>query len=547
MKQVWNVIRFVIALSALCAATVLGQTPPSELEGSYSITDHAIELRWHVPDALPGPVLYNVYRKLDGDALFQLFATAADRRYDDESIASGGVYQYKVTAVYSGSVESAPTNVVSVRAGSDSAGSGTGTLPPRSLVGLFDDRGAVELDWFGPDSMQQPLHYRVYRNGNGDSAFTMIGTAPEPEFDDTLVASNARYGYYVTALYSGSFESVPSNMIDVVTTSVGDSSEDSSNAGLRFTSHPGMVAQLQELFTYQPVVETEPAGLTVCFELHHGPDGMTMNPSTGAINWTPGSLGVYEVEIRARVCTPASEGEAEQEFYLMVVSGSPGQISGHVTDEVSQPVAHVRMKIFDATNGVFVLKTRTDSAGSYAFPYVNPGTYFIRADADSDRFEDVWYDGVKRLADATGVTVAESTSVVANFVLHAASDDSLGNATFSGTVRDSSGAGIGGARVSAFRSGHHAGSDDDDLFSDDDLNHTDQVTRVCMCVCVCVLKCVCVCVVCVCVYVCEQFPHIRKKVVVICQALCCCKCFVVAFSVRNLCFWNRKKTNTSAK
>jgi hypothetical protein len=472
MKQIWNMLLCALALTAFVAAAASAQTPPSELEGVYSPTDHANELRWHAPDVVPAPVAYNVYRKLDSDASFQLFASAADRRYDDDSISIGLTYQYKVSAVYTGGAESSPTNTVSVTAG-DSAGAGAGSLPPRSLAGLVDDRGAVELSWTAPDSLQVPLLYRVYRNGNGDSLFTMIGTAAELEFNDSLVAPNAPYGYYVTALYAGAVESVPSNTINVLTTAAHDSSTDDgggggSSASLHFTSTPATGVQVNQPYAYAPVLVTQPAGQTVCFELHNAPAGMTMDPGTGALQWTPTSLGVFEVEIRARICS--GDGDAEQKFTVMVMSGAPGQISGHVVNALSMPVARVRIKIFDATSGKFVLRTRTDSAGFYNFAQVNPGTYFIRADADSDRFEDIWYNGAKRLADATGVAVAEGASVTADFVLQPHLEDAPEHITISGLVLDSAGVPISGAQLMAFETVHRD-STNDDLFNDDSRHH----------------------------------------------------------------------------
>jgi hypothetical protein len=479
MKQFWTILAMVLAVTAFPISQAFSQAPPTELEGNFSTLDSAIELRWHVPDAIPGPAFYNVYRKELSDPSFQLLTTATDRRHDDQAIVSGTTYQYRVTAVYSGNVESVPTNIVTVLAGADSGGGGTGTLPPRNLVGLFDDRGAVELDWFGPDSMQSPSLYNVYRKSSAESVFSMIGSAPEPEFDDTMFTPQTWYHYYVTALYGGNVESIPSNIVEVFTSAAGDSSDDSSHSALQFTSVPPSVAPVGESLTYLPSVETNPPGLQVCFELHHAPAGVSLNSSTGEITWTPASLGNFEIEIRARICSGSGKGEAEQEIHVMVVSGTPGQLHGLVQNDAAQPLPNVRIKIFDVTTGVFVLRTRTNNLGEYQFPFVNPGSYYLRADVENDVYEDVWFDGVKRMSDATAVTIEEGGSSAANFTLHASSDDDSSLVvTLSGVVTDTSSHPVAGAKVTALKTRHRHngnddnGSDDDnDDFFDDDHGH----------------------------------------------------------------------------
>mgnify|MGYP003349648174 CR=1 FL=1 len=47
-------------------------------------------------------------------------------------------------------------------------------------------------------------------------------------------------------------------------------------------------------------------------------------------------------------------------FDLAAASGATGSLGGHVTDGLGNPVVRVRMKIYDATNGAFAMRTRTD-------------------------------------------------------------------------------------------------------------------------------------------------------------------------------------------
>ena len=175
MKHLYHIRRiplFFAVLAATIVAPAFSQTPPTELEGSWSAMDSAIELRWHAPEVLPAPTHYNVYRKADGAPGFELLTTAPDRRYDDAAVVIGTAYLYRVTAVYAATGESSPTNIVTVTAGGDSlpGGGGAGSLPPRELVGSFDDRGVVELDWFAPNAGGGGSNVRLFgtrgRNGS---------------------------------------------------------------------------------------------------------------------------------------------------------------------------------------------------------------------------------------------------------------------------------------------------------------------------------------------------------------------------------------------
>ena len=68
-----------------------------------------------------------------------------------------------------------------------------------------------------------------------------------------------------------------------------------------------------ETFTY-PVEATDPEGDVMTYSLSTFPDGMTINPSTGVISWTPTTTGNFEVTVEV------SDGElvATQSFSIVV-------------------------------------------------------------------------------------------------------------------------------------------------------------------------------------------------------------------------------------
>jgi fibronectin type 3 domain-containing protein len=451
-------------LTLLSVSVGFAQLPPTEFEADYSTLDQAIELRWHHPTTLPS--FYNVYRRAETESLYTVIATPIDRRYDDENITLGTTYFYYLTAVY-GSTESAPTLTRWVTAGSDTTGGGGGgpIEPPQNVSGQYDDDGKIEMQWLSPAPPSSPLSYNVYRQDDSLSSFAVIGSALEPEFDDSNITLGVTYNYYVTALYSGDVESSPSNIISVFT--FPDSSEDSGEVEFDISSTPVRNAFLNQLYQYDVEVAGAPVGATVCFTLKHAPTGMTIDASTGMIQWTPTRFGVFEIEVKARTCS-GPEGEAEQEYHLLVFSGTPGSVFGTVVDQNGNGLDSMKVKAFDVTNGAFVMKTYTDSVGNYSFPALNPSTYYFKLDSENDLFEDIWYNGVHSIANATPVIVTAGSSITVNF---SAALDSVVNTTFtlSGTVLDSAALPVSGATMYLFASDDDSSSNDD--FDDDSNEH----------------------------------------------------------------------------
>jgi protocatechuate 3,4-dioxygenase beta subunit len=239
-------------------------------------------------------------------------------------------------------------------------------------------------------------------------------------------------------------------------------------SGVMITSIPALTGQIGHQYTNQVIVQTTPAGSDVSYELHNGPSGMSIDGKTGLVTWTPSSAGSFKVEIRVRA---KSGGDARQEYTLRVLSGSPGMVAGTVKDKQGTGIPGVRIRMFELSNEHFLFSTMTDSNGAFAVGEVDPGTYLFRADPKSgSSFSEQWFNGAERIQDATPVVVAESSKVSIDFVLGGAAAGALYH--ISGTVTDSSGSPIAGARVSVFHSRRHddksgseiefEGLDDDD-------------------------------------------------------------------------------------
>lgn len=331
--------------------------------------------------------------------------------------------------------------------------------PPRDLHAVFHDN-IVSLFWRSPESDTAPSFYRIYRN-TGMHVPGLLATTTDTTYNDSSVGLNQWYAYFTTAVYPDSAHSFPSNGAFVFTGS--DSLHDTSFVKIWFTSQPVRLASVGKPYEYDPTDSTSPPGVAVCFHLDDAPDGMTIDDSTGKITWTPTHAGIFEVELVARACN-GGEGEAEQEFNIFVLNGSPGSVAGTVQNDSGRGLGDVKVKLFDVSQGDFVMRTFTDSSGHYNFPVVNPSTYYVRAKPEEDGiYAPQWYNGASDISSATPVVVPESTAVTVNFTLHRI-DTVRHMFTISGTVMDTASNPIGGAKVLLFRLGRdmHAG----DLWDD---------------------------------------------------------------------------------
>jgi lysophospholipase L1-like esterase len=96
------------------------------------------------------------------------------------------------------------------------------------------------------------------------------------------------------------------------------------------TSNPVTLAALGQPYTY----DVEATGNPVpTYSLITFPSGMTINESTGLIQWTPGATGTFNVTVRAT----NSEGIDEQSFTILVLT-CPSDMSHYwKLDETAQP------------------------------------------------------------------------------------------------------------------------------------------------------------------------------------------------------------------
>ena len=241
------------------------------------------------------------------------------------------------------------------------------------------------------------------------------------------------------------------------------------------TSRPVLTAQIGHEYEYQVVAVSDPPGMTITFELHDGPGGMMIDPQTGLIQWMPSHTGSFRVEVRARGNhdSPNDDGgEAEQQYTLRVLSGAASTVEGTVVNPEGMGVLNVRIRMFEVSSSHFLFDGLTDSMGHYAISGVNPGTYLLRASPPPRSiYAEQWFDGVRRIQDATPVVVPESTTVTTNFTLFLRDSNLV--FLLSGNVSDTMGSPIARALVSVFRVRRH-GDRDNSGFNFEGLDDDDR-------------------------------------------------------------------------
>jgi len=185
-------------IKALSVNGTAGNNPPENL--GFEIIDYNnISLNWNAGST--GAISYNIYK--NGDFLTEVSNTPyPTTAYMDEELA-GGEYSYYVTAVYD-TGESDPSNTVSIDL----------VLPaPTNLVA--ENLGTnISLSWDGISSQRDFIDYKIYKDGE------FLDSTTQLFFFDQNVPSGS-YSYYITAAYSGDWESEPSNSVDIEHTGTG--------------------------------------------------------------------------------------------------------------------------------------------------------------------------------------------------------------------------------------------------------------------------------------------------------------------------------------
>ena len=166
-----------------------GLNPPQNLQAEI-VEFNSVSLTWDAPAR--ELLSYNIYR--DSGLIDNV--SSAITSYTDEAL-DADEYIYYVTAVYTEG-DSNPSNNAVV----------TITLPPPTDLTVDIQSPDVLLEWLAPALSRELIEYKIYRDAEN------IGTSQTLSYLDTDVPCGS-HEYYVTALFSGDFESQPSNSVTV--------------------------------------------------------------------------------------------------------------------------------------------------------------------------------------------------------------------------------------------------------------------------------------------------------------------------------------------
>ena len=171
--------------------------PPAAPENLMASTTRTqVSLDWIAPPGDGGFAISNyvVYRSDDGGQTYTQIATTTQTSFVDNTVVTGVIYQYKVTAVNSKG-ESGDSNVVIALPLGD-------ITPPQSVTatpGSFQ----VDLSWDYPadDGGIPVIAYNIYRAETQGGPYSFIGTNTSAlGYQDADVINGFTYYYVVTAL-----------------------------------------------------------------------------------------------------------------------------------------------------------------------------------------------------------------------------------------------------------------------------------------------------------------------------------------------------------
>jgi len=145
------------------------------------------------------------------------------------------------------------------------------------------------------------------------------------------------------------------------------------NHSPNITFIPNTSAFVEVAYTYDVNATDPDVGDILTYSLTgSSPEGMTIDPTTGVINWTPTAAQIGNNNVTVEVSDNGSPVESDTQSFTIIVS-SAGRISGIVISDAGGPaVEGSTVTVDDST-----INTTTDAEGNYVIDKVPVGTHDI--------------------------------------------------------------------------------------------------------------------------------------------------------------------------
>ncbi|HZV11726.1 MAG TPA: carboxypeptidase regulatory-like domain-containing protein, partial [Candidatus Kapabacteria bacterium] len=153
---------------------------------------------------------------------------------------------------------------------------------------------------------------------------------------------------------------------------------------LRFTSKPIREATEGALYSYQAVAVSNDSAAVITYALIQGPNGMTVDSTSGLVTWTPAQQGVFDVVLGAK----DNHGNTARQDYALFVDENEhqsGNVSGQITDSVTGNAianAEVTFMLLDSISPFSkIITIKTNDSGMFDL-FLPIGVYSVRAEAE---------------------------------------------------------------------------------------------------------------------------------------------------------------------
>ncbi len=304
-----------------------------------------------------------------------------------------------------------------------------------------NEYGDVVLTWTPPNHGVPVSHYVLWRfGGQAPARIAELNSSIVRQFTDpyTGLTPNATYTYLLEVHDILGEYGATSSTIKV--TPPPDA--------LTFATIPPTTASIGTEYFYSPSIDgvQDPRDIEYSFVTY--PAGLEINyigNGSARITWTPTQfqVGYHSVTLLARHKRTGARGV--QEFAIRV-SQTPGTVHGFVFANIDglPPIRNARVRVYQVQNAL-MYETFTDANGAFSLSDVQTGTIYVHCDVTGSQFAPQWYPFGKSLVDVVPRYLNANDTLGYAFYLMPNNPQHI---RIAGTVRNTSGAPVAGARVS---------------------------------------------------------------------------------------------------